>query len=169
MTADNREEKSLFRFQYVEEDETYVDWVWLTIEELVDYKSNHGKDIHVRPATPDETDLYEEAYADGYGVAALMEFESQYDGVTYRLELPEGCNSIEFSQKKMFECAICGKHKDFDTEVATANGLYLGEVKENKLWHVCFDCATLQVQLDTIQIDYTEEGDSDEYSGDSTV
>lgn len=161
MTSEEHEEKSLFRFQYVEDGERYVDWVWLTLEDLVSYKTNHGTDIHVRPATPDETDLYEEAYADGYGVAALMEFESQYDGVTYRLELPEGRNSIEFSQKKMFECAICGKHKDFDEEVATANGLYLGEVKDNKLWHVCFDCASIQVALDGIDVEFTEEGEAD--------
>lgn len=155
-------DNQLFRFEYLDDidNEIYVDWVWLHPAEIADYKANY-QTIKVRPATDDEVDLYNEAYADGYGIAALAEFESQYDGITYRLELPEGKHSTEFRQTKMFQCAICEKHKDFDTEVATANGLYLGEIKNEKLWHVCFDCAALQVALDGIEIDFTEEGEAD--------
>lgn len=157
----DNEGRTLFRFEYINDvdGETYVDWVWLHPGEIADYKSDM-QTVKVRPATADEESLYDEAYADGYSIAALMEFESKYDGITFRLELPGGDLSAEFKQTKMFECAICAKHKDFDTEVATANGLYLGEVKDDKLWHVCFECAMIEVELDGIEVDFTEEGEA---------
>ena len=135
------EDRTLFRFEYYEPEDqaTYVEWVWLKEEELKNYRSTY-QTIKVRPATVDETDLYDEAYADGYGIAAMMEFESTYDGVTFRVEVGED-GDLDFNGKKMFECAICEKHKDFEDDVAMTAGLFLGEVKDDKLWHVCYDCA----------------------------
>ena len=156
----DRDSKILYRFEYFEpeDNETYVDWVWLGPLELNYYKSDY-QTIKVRPATPDENDLYEEAYADGYGMAAMLEFEDRYDGITFRVELKDG--DLDMKGAKMFECALCNKHKDFETEVATANGLYLGEIKNDKLWHVCYECAMLQVEVEGISVEFTEEGEAD--------
>lgn len=147
----DHEERTLFRFEYYEpeDDATYIEWVWLKEEELRHYRSTY-QTIKVRPATEDETDLYEEAYADGYGIAAMMEFESQYDGITFRVEVNKD-GDLDFDGKKMFECAICEKHKDFEEEVGVAGGLYLGEVKDDKLWHVCYDCAENASMMSAIQ------------------
>ena len=157
----DHDDKILFRFEYFDDidQQTYVDWVWLNPGEIADYKSNY-QTIKVRPATADEESLYEEAYADGYGMAAVLEFESKYDGVTFRVELGED-GKLDFDSKKMFQCAMCDKHKDFETEVATANGLYLGEVKEDKLWHVCYECAMLQIEVEGISFEFEEEGEAD--------
>jgi len=153
----DHEGRILYRFEYYEPEDqaTYVDWVWLDARELNNYKSEYNT-IKVRPATEDETDLYEEAYADGYGIAAMMEFESQYDGVTFRVEMGEN-GDLDFNGKKMFECAICEKHKDFEEEVGVAGGLYLGEVKDDKLWHVCYDCAQNVAMLTAIGDSMEEE------------
>lgn len=146
------DDRTLYRFEYYEpeDNESYVDWVWLKPDQLKDYKANY-QTIKVRPATDDEVDLYEEAYADGYGVAAFMEFESKYDGVTFRVELDKN-GELEFDSKKMFECAVCAQHKDFDEEVAMVNDLYLGVVKDDKLWHVCYDCGLLGTEIGSIEI-----------------
>jgi hypothetical protein len=141
MSQLNDEGRSLYRFEYYEPDDdfTYVDWVWLRLEEINDYKSGLN-DVKFRPATKDESELYDEAYADGYGVAALMEFESQYDGITFRVELDEN-GELDMNGKKMFQCAVCDKHLDFDSDIATARGMYLGAIRDDKLWHICHDCA----------------------------
>lgn len=146
-------EKALYRFEYYEPEdkETYVDWVWLSDSEINDYKSSYGT-FKMRPATEEETDLYNEAYADGYGVAAVLEFESQYDGISFRVELGED-GLLDVKGTKMFECAICGNHKDFETEVATVGDFYLGMVKDDKLWHLCFDCVMIQQEIDSIEFD----------------
>ena len=148
MTEENR---ILYRFEYYEpeDNETYVDWVWLNPLELNDYRSGYTT-IKVRPASEDECDLYEEAYADGYGIAAMMEFESSYDGITFRVEMGED-GELNMDGKKMFECAICSKHKDFEDDVAMTAGLFLGELKDDKLWHVCYDCAANAAMLKGIE------------------
>jgi len=147
----DHEDRTLFRFEYYEPEDqaTYVEWVWLKEEELKNYRSTY-QTIKVRPATVDESDLYDEAYADGYGIAAMMEFESQYDGVTFRVEMGED-GELDMDGKKMFECAICSNHKDFEDDVAMTAGLYLGEVKDDKLWHVCYVCAQNAVMLKSIE------------------
>lgn len=151
MKPNETDERDLYRFEYFEPDDqiTYVDWVWLKVSEINDYKS--GYDIcKLRAATPEETELYEEAYSDGYGVASLLEFESQYDGVTFRVEIGED-GELDMNGAKMFQCGICDKHKDFEDDVAMTAGLYLGEVKDDKLWHVCYDCAENAAMLKTIE------------------
>lgn len=153
----NQEEQILYRFEYFEPEDsaTYVDWVWLGPLDLNNYKSGYDT-VKVRPATEDEVDLYEEAYADGYGIAAVMEFESKYDGITFRISLDDK-GELDFEGTKMFECAICDKHKDFETEVAMVKSMYLGLVKDDKLWHVCHDCVMLQVEVDDIEITAADE------------
>ena len=148
--------KILYRFEYFEpeDNETYVDWVWLGPLELNYYKSDY-QTIKVRPATPDENDLYEEAYADGYGIAAMLEFESSYDGITFRVELGKD-GELDFNGKKMFECAVCTQHKDFDEEVAMVKDLYLGVIKDDKLWHICYDCGLLGTEIGSIEIEDDE-------------
>lgn len=145
--------RSLFRFEYYEPEDnrTYVEWVWLTDEELPDYRAE-SMSVEYRRATEDEVSLYEEAYADGYGVAAMLEFESQYDGITFRVELGED-GKLDMNGSKMFQCAICDKHKDFDSEVAMTGDFYMGMVKDDKLWHICYECALMGLEINTIVIE----------------
>lgn len=134
-----KDSRSLYRFEYYEpeDDFTYVDWVWLDVDEISDYKSGLNE-VKFRPATKDESELYDEAYADGYGVAAVMEFESKYDGITFRIEIT-GDGELS-TGKKMFQCAICDEHLDFELESAAIGDMYLGVIKDDKLWHVCKSC-----------------------------
>jgi hypothetical protein len=154
MTLDNESSKKevLYRFEYYEEldDANYVDWVWLQPSEINDFKSSYTSASY-RQASKEEEELYEEAYADGYGVAAMMEFESRYNGVTYRIELTEGGELDKGT--KMFQCAICKGHKDFETEVAMAGDHYLTELVDDTLWHICYDCVMLANEIDGINID----------------
>lgn len=159
MTEDN-ENRTLYRFQYWEPEDqcNYVEWVWLTDDEVDKYRSSDLNVTH-RRATEEEKDLYNEAYADGYGIAAMMEFESTYDGVTFRVEMGKD-GELDFNGKKMFECAVCANHKDFDDEVAMCNDLYLGVIKDDKLWHVCYDCGLLGTEIGSIEIEITGEDES---------
>lgn len=160
MSDKDKSAQILYRFEYFEpeDNQTYVDWVWLDPLELNDYKSNYNT-IKVRPATADECDLYEEAYADGYGMAAMMEFESKYDGVTFRIKLDDK-GELDFEGTKMFECAVCTNHKDFEDDVAMSGDMFLGVVKEDKLWHICYECAMIGTEISNIEIEVTEEDGS---------
>ncbi len=156
------ETRNLYRFEHYEplDEATYVDWVWLEPAEVPEYRSS-DMGVKYRVATKDEEDLYNEAYADGYGVAAILEFESKDNGITFRVELNK--DSEEFNYTKMFKCSTCGEHRDFETEVAMANGFYLTELKgkdNDILWHVCYECAMLQLEVDWIDFDITEEGET---------
>jgi hypothetical protein len=157
---DEAELRSLYRFEYYEpeDNESYVDWVWLADDEVYDYKSGINA-TQMRRATEDEADLYDEAYADGYGVAALIEFESRYDGVTFRVEVNKD-GDLDFEGKKMFECSVCAKHKDFETDVATANGFFVASVIDDILWHVCYECTMISLEVDGIEIEFTEEDEA---------
>lgn len=158
----NNESRNLYKFEYYEplDEHTYVDWVWLEPWEVSDYRSSDSS-VKYRKATSEEEDLYNEAYADGYGIASVIEFETKYDGVTFRVELSE--DREDFTYTKMFQCSRCGNHKDFETEVAVANGFFLTELKDKKdvLWHVCYDCAELQLEIERLDFDITEEGKAD--------
>lgn len=153
---ENNEKRTLYKFEYYEpeDDQHYVDWVWLSDLELPNYKPEYSS-TKIRKATRDEVDLYEEAYADGYGVAAFMEFESKYDGITFRVELNEN-GELDMNGKKMFECASCGNHKDFENEVAMSGDMFLGVLKDDKLWHLCFDCAMIGAEIGNIEIEDDE-------------
>ena len=158
--ADSREEKTLYRCERfeLEDNRIYVEWPWLSHADMEEYVTDSSYETF-REATSEEVDLYEEAYADGYGVAAMLEFEHSYDGITFRVELDKD-GSLDFEGTKMFECAICGSHKDFDEEVATANDLFLGVVKDDKLWHVCFECAMIGSEIGAIEVEDDPEATS---------
>ena len=153
---------NLYRFEYYEplDDCSYVDWVWLEPQEVSEYRSSDVS-VTYRVATKDEQDLYNEAYSDGYGVAVALEFESNYNGVTYRVEISD--NKEDFISTKVFECGTCGERRDFETEVAMANGFYLTDLKgkdSNILWHICYECAMLQLEIDWIDFEIDEEGEA---------
>lgn len=154
--ADSREEKTLYRCERfeLEDNRIYVEWLWLSHADMEEYVTDSSYETF-REATSEEVDLYEEAYADGYGVAAMLEFEHSYDGITFRVELDKD-GSLDFEGTKMFECAVCGSHKDFDEEVATVNDLFLGVLKDDKLWHVCFNCAMIGTEIGSIEIEDDE-------------
>lgn len=143
----------LYRVEYYEplDESFYVNWVWLKNEEIEDYLSGYDESVSIRKATQEESELYQEAYADGYGVAALMEFESQYDGITFRVEFDESGNLTNMQGRKMFQCAVCDRHQDFEEGVATAGGMYLGVVRDEKLWHLCYECAQGRAEVEWIE------------------
>jgi hypothetical protein len=133
----------LYRFEYLEEGERYTNWVWLEPHEVSDYLANDQTiaGVTVRKATAHEMELYDEAYNDGYDVAMVQEHQSAYNGLTFRLEVPEdGMDPTEFKSHKMFECGICLKHKDFEDHVGMADGFFISVAIEDTLWHVCYDC-----------------------------
>jgi hypothetical protein len=61
----------------------------------------------------------------------------------------------------MFQCPVCKKHRDFETEVAMANDFYLTTLVGENLWHICYDCAMITVEVDGINFDFTQEGEAD--------
>lgn len=147
---------NLYRFEFIDDDELpTTQWVWLKPEEVDDYWASLNGPVICRQATQDEEDLYEEAYADGYGIAAFLEFESRNDGITFRVELDEN-GDLDMGHK-MFQCALCKKHKDFDVEVAHAGGFYLTELIDDNLWHVCYDCASLSTSVGEVDLGDSEE------------
>lgn len=152
------ERRLLYRFEHYEplDGEFYVNWIWLKDSDLEEY-TQHYEEGSYRVATADEMELYDEAYADGYGIAAVMEFESQYDGITYRLDRYDG---EDFSTTKMFQCAVCDRHQDFEDNVASAGGMYLGAIRDNKLWHVCYDCAQGRAEVEWIEQGWVWDDDS---------
>lgn len=148
---DDDGQKHLYRVEYYEPEDarSYNDWVWLELSEVSEYRSDY-KYVKVRRATPDEEELYEEAYEDGYSVAMIMEMRSVENGVTFRVEI--GDDGGLSAGHKMFRCSICDKHKDFDKEIAVANGYYLTRLIEDVLWHICYDCASLSAEIDEIEL-----------------
>ena len=146
-TTEPKDDISLYRFEYLEEDIRVIDWLWLTEAELERYLENFkdASALVYRVATSEEEELYDEAYRDGYEVAAIQEIMKSDNGITFRLD-NIGEETLETT--KMFECGICGEHKDFDSDVATANGFYVSISKEDILWHVCFQCTMLELSVD---------------------
>jgi hypothetical protein len=146
-------QKNLYKVEYYEPEDQhlYTDWVWLEVSEVSEYRSGY-KYVKVRRATSDEENLYEEAYEDGYSVAMIMEMRSVDNGITFRVEVaPDG----DFTAgHKMFKCAICEKHKDFNNEIAIINSFYLTKIVNDVLWHVCSDCAELSAEIDGVTIEY---------------
>lgn len=154
------EELKLYKFEYLQDNERVVEWVWLKSAEADSYFDNHWSmitGVSFRVATEDETDLYNEAYNDGYMLATIEENRKVDNGITFRLNsfTPDGMDTT-----KMFECARCENHKEFDGEVAMANGLYLSEEKNDLLWHVCYDCVMIQSEIESIEFDLNEEGEA---------
>lgn len=151
MDFSDERQKSLYKVDYFEpeDDCTYSDWVWLEPYEVPEYRSEYS-DVKFRLATADEAELYEEAYEDGYAVAMVLEMRSVDNGVTFRVEIDETGNLQ--AGHKMFRCAICDKHKDFDGEVAIVNGYYLTRLIDDVLWHVCYECAALSTEIDEVSI-----------------
>ncbi len=159
MTPKSSNDRSLYRFHYFEPvtGEFYVDWLWLKDEEVMPYASETPGTF--RQATEDEEDLYNEAYADGYSLAAMLEYESKYDGISFRIELDKD-GKLDMTGKKMFQCAICDRILDFDDNVACASGMYLGAIRDEKLWHLCYDCAQGTAEVDWIEQGWVWDDDS---------
>ncbi len=154
--SENKSKEHLYRFEFIDDDELpTIQWVWLKPEEVDQYWSSLNGPVICRQATQDEEDLYEEAYADGYGIAAFLEFESKNDGVTFRVELGED-GELDASHK-MFQCALCKIHKDFDDAVAHVNGFYLTQLVDETLWHVCYDCISISLSVGDLGLEYPEE------------
>lgn len=144
------EKQSLYKCEYYDlDDEQFVtSWVWLKDHEVIPYIEKTASIF--RPATKDEEDLYYEAYSDGYSMAALKEHEARYDGITFSVEFDENGNLITMNGKKMFQCAVCDRTLNFEENVASAGGMYLGAIRNENLWHVCYDCAQGRAEVEWI-------------------
>lgn len=148
---------NLYRFEYLIDNSRRVDWVWLQPGEVQAFLDDlEGASIIYRQASSEEEELYDEAYNDGYGVAMAEESFNNSNGVVFRVEGIESLDPSLISAVKMFKCVRCDNYKDFETEVATTNGLYLSESKEDILWHVCYDCVMLQSEIESIKFDPTD-------------
>lgn len=147
----------LYRMEVLEEDRTVVEWNWLTNYELESYIASRAW-VDYRKATKEEEELYDEAYRDGYDVASLKYIEDTFDGVTFRVD---SFDIDGMKTTKMFQCAVCDQHKDFSDEVATAGAMYLGVLKDEKLWHLCYDCAVGNADVDWIKHGWVWEEDDE--------
>ena len=152
MDLEDDKQKHLYKVEYFEPEDntTYTDWVWLYLEEVNEYRSGY-KFVKVRRATEDEESLYEEAYEDGYSIAMIMEMRSVDNGVTFRVEI--GADGDLDMGHKMFKCAVCNTHKDFNDNAAKNSGYYLTTLVEDVLWHLCTQCVELSSEIDSINID----------------
>jgi hypothetical protein len=148
---------NLYRFECLIDGYPTVDWVWLKPEEVQPFLDLlNGDSATYRQATLDEEELYDEAYNDGYEVAIIQELRDNDNGITFRMNRVDS-EEISFDTTKMFKCARCDNHKDFETEVARAGGLYLAETKQDILWHVCYSCVMLQSEIESVEFDIEEE------------
>lgn len=137
----------LYRMETFNQGRREVEWNWLTNYELDSYVASKPGVVH-RQATREEEELYDEAYRDGHDVAFLKSLDESFDGITFRVET---LGEDDIKTTKMFQCAVCDQHKDFLTEVATAGAMYLGAVRDEKLWHLCYDCAIGNAEVDWIK------------------
>lgn len=148
---------TLYKFETLEEDGfNRVDWIWIDEAELADHLSSG---TIYREATEEEVYLYEEAFSYGKMLGTVETSYLNHNGVMFRVDGLGGDDSLDgLKTVKVFTCARCENPKEFDSEVATSHGLYLTELKDNVLWHVCYDCVMLQTEIESIELDPTEEG-----------
>lgn len=156
----SKEPVTLYRMEYLDEGIRVVDWLWLTEYELENYLEDKAQaaGLIYRVATPEEEELYDEAYRDGYEVATLTGVENAYDGITFRMDGIDEDGDIKTT--KMFQCAECDRNLDFEQEVGTSGEMFLGVLKDDKLWHICYSCAMLQIEIQNIEINFKEEDGS---------
>lgn len=143
---EDQEEKFLYRFEYydTEDNDLIVQWLWLEEIQVFDFIKETGAEV--RKATKDEENLYNEAYFEGYAKSAI----SEYDGITFAVQF-DGDGNLDMNGKKMFQCCICDRHLDFEENVSSAGGMYLGAIRDDKLWHICYDCARGSAEVDWIE------------------
>ncbi len=148
---------TLYKFETLEEDGfNRVDWIWIDEAELAGHLSSG---TIYREATEEEVYLYEEAFSYGKMIGTVESSYLNHNGVMFRVDGLGGDDSLDgLKTVKVFTCARCENPKEFDSEVATSHGLYLTELKDNVLWHVCYDCVMLQTEIESIELDSTEEG-----------
>ena len=140
---------TLYRMEYLDEGTRIVDWLWLTEYELENYLEDKAQaaGLIYRAATSEEEELYDEAYRDGYEVAFITGIQENDHGVTFRVD---DITEDSITTTKVFQCAVCDRHDDFESGVATAAGMYLGVLKDDRLWHICYDCAQGNAEVDWI-------------------
>jgi len=148
---------TLYKFETIEEDGfNRVDWIWIDEAELADHLSSG---TIYREATEEEVYLYEEAFSYGKMLGTVETSYLNHNGVMFRVDGLGGDDLLDdIKTVKVFTCARCENPKEFDSDVATVAGLYLTELKDDVLWHVCYDCVMLQTEIESIELDPTEEG-----------
>ena len=143
MSFNEDKELNLYRFEYLTDGHRAVDWVWLDEDEPKDYLANddYVTGLTYRKATVDETDLYNEAFADGHGLGIVESRMENSNGVYYQLLSFDPDAEIGLNTKKIFTCGECGESGlDFETKAVTTGTYYVAKEKDGILWHICFDC-----------------------------
>lgn len=158
------DDKILYRFEFIDAGMRIVEWLWLLETEQGLYRANddHVIGLNARTATSEEVELYHEAYEDGYGIAQIEEAESTWNGLSFAMHANKSkVTGYEISEQKIFQCAMCGKQKDFLNEVAVihSGSYYLATLRGDMLWFNCYDCATLTADISAIEIE--DDGDNE--------
>lgn len=153
------ENVTLYKFETLESDGfNRVDWIWVEDGEIANYLSSG---TIYREATEEEVYLYEEAFSYGKMLGTVETSYLNHNGVMFRVDGLGGVDPLESMKTvKIFTCARCDKEKEFDSNVATVNELYLTELKDDVLWHVCYDCVVLQTDIESIEFDFGQEGEA---------
>lgn len=138
----------LYRFTYWEEPTSppSVEWVFGGSDRDMEKHGSMYKDMafhyEYRRATPDESAAYDEGFTEASALADATSRMQNWNGVTFRIDRFTEDN---LETTKIFECAKCGKHKEFEAEAATIGEYYIctpsPRERNESLWHVCRECA----------------------------
>lgn len=139
-----RDDKNLklYRFEYIDDGYATVDWVWLESDQTKDYLAN-DPDVHamtVREATEEEADLYNEAFADGYGLGSVETEFKRSNEVYYKFVGMKG--DLELETEKVFTCGECKtRMMDFESKSAKFGPYFITKDIDGVSWFLCIECA----------------------------
>ena len=145
---ENEAPLTLFRFSYWEEPTSppVIDWVFGHTKRDIEKYARSYQEIafhyEYRKATEDEAMAYDEGFSEATALADATSRMQNWNGVTFKIEkfTEDGIETT-----KIFECAKCGKHKEFEAEAASIGEYFIctpSPRKDNEsLWHVCRGCA----------------------------
>lgn len=141
MSSNEGKNVNLYRFEYIEELCNSVDWLWLEPEEVKDFRANDPDVVLVslRKATEEEEDLYNEAFADGYGLGSVETEFKKSNQVYYLFTGLKG--DMELQTEKIFTCGECRVRSiNFEEKASMFGPYYITKEVDDILWYVCVDC-----------------------------
>lgn len=139
-----REDKnlSLYKFEYLHDGYATVDWIWLEPGDERDYLANDSDvtGLTMRQATQEEEDLYNEAFADGYGLGSVETEFKRSNEVYFKFLGMKG--DLELETEKVFTCGECKtRMMDFESKSAKFGPYFITKEVEGILWFLCIECA----------------------------
>jgi hypothetical protein len=141
-----REDKELglYRFEYLSDGYRSVDWVWLGEDETKDYLANdeYVTGLIYRKATPDEEELYQEAYTDGHELGTVESNMAHSNEVYYKVLSFTG-DEAGMKTQKIFTCGECKTRAlDFEETAAKFGPYFITKDVDSVLWYICADCVS---------------------------